>query len=94
MDSTTVLGAFTGSNPSSVLTLNKEFNKRKEEMKRVEELLVEVKREHKTHVENLEKASNDKFKKLWLKNAPLQDELQNEKTTNATNTERMDLLVK
>ena len=44
-------------------------------MKRLEEEQAEVKREHKTHVANLEKASKDKFKELQLKNASLQDEL-------------------
>ena len=51
-------------------------------------------REHKTHVENMEKASEDKFKQLQLKNSSLQDELHNEKTTNSTNTKRIALLVK
>ena len=64
MDSATVLGSFTGANLSAVLTMNKEFDKRKEEMKRLEEELDEGKREHKTHVANLEKASEDKFKEL------------------------------
>ena len=45
-------------------------------------------------MENLEKAYEDKFKELQLKNASLQDELQNEKTTNATNIQRIALLVK
>ena len=64
MDSSTTLGAFIGANLDVVLTLNKEFDKRKEEMKRLEEELAEVKRDHKNHVENLEKASEDKFKEL------------------------------
>ena len=89
MDSATVLGSFTGFNLGAVLKLNKEFDKRKEEMKGLEEELDEVKREHKPHVANLEKASEDKFKELQLNNSSLQDELQNEKTTNATNTERI-----
>ena len=71
VDSTTTLGAFAGANLDAILTLNKEFDKRKKEMKRLEEELAEVKREHKTHVENLEKASKDKFKELQLKNASL-----------------------
>ena len=94
VDSSTILGAFTSANLDAVLTLNKEFEKRKEEMKRLEEELDEVKREHKNHVENLEKASEDKFKELYLKNSSLQDELQDEKTTNSTNIQRIALLVK
>ena len=66
VDSATVLGAFTGANLDAILTLNKEFEKRKEEKKRLEEELDEVKREHKTHVENLEKAFEDKFKESQL----------------------------
>ena len=58
------LGAFTGANLDAVLTLNKEFDKRKEEMKRLEDELDKVNRQHKTHVENLEKASEDRFKEL------------------------------
>ena len=36
VDSATALGAFTGANLDAVLTLNKKFDKRKEEMKRLE----------------------------------------------------------
>ena len=72
MDSTTNLDAFTGVNLDALLTLNKEFDKRKEEMKRIQEELDEVKRQHKNHVENIEKASEDRFKELQLKNSSLQ----------------------
>ena len=75
VDSATTLGAFTGANLDAVLTLNKEFDKRKEEMKRLQEELDEVKRQHKTHMANLEKPCEDKFKELQLKNASLEDEL-------------------
>ena len=63
-------------------------------MKRLHEELDDVKRQHKTHVENLEKASKDKFKELQIKNASLQDELQNEKTMNAANTQRIALVIR
>ena len=71
MNSATVLGAFTDANLVVVLTLNKEFYKRKEEINRLEEELAEVKREHKTHVANLEKEFEDMFTELQLKNTSL-----------------------
>ena len=64
VDSTTTLGAFTGANLDAVLTLNKEFDKRKEEMRKLQEELYEFKRQHKIHVANLEKACEYKFKEL------------------------------
>ena len=91
MDSATVLGAFTGANLDAVLTLNKEFDKRKEEMRILQEELDEVKRQHKIHVANLEKAYKDRFKELQLNNSSLQEELQNEKTENFSFTHRISL---
>ena len=64
LDSATTFGAFTSANLDAMVTLNKEFDKRKEEMKNLEEELDEVKREHKTHVENMEKAYEDMYKEL------------------------------
>ena len=63
-------------------------------MKRLQEELDEVKRQHKNHVENMEKAFEDKFKYLWLKNDSLQAELQNERTMNAANTQRIALVIR
>ena len=50
--------------------------------------------EHKIYVANLEKASEDRFKELHLKNTSLQDELHNEKDVNATITQRIAMLEK
>ena len=63
-------------------------------MKRLQEELDEFKRQHKIHVENLEKASENRFKEMQLKNSSLHDELQNEKTANAIITKRIASLEK
>ena len=72
-DAASVLGAFTGANFDVVNTLNKEFNKQKEEIVRLKEELEQVKRQH-----------EDRYDELQVRNVSLHDELQRENTTNAT----------
>ena len=71
-DVASILGAFTGANFDVVTTLNREFDKHKEEIVRLKEEIEQVKRKHK-----------DKYDELQVRNVSLHDELQKEKVTRA-----------
>ena len=51
-------------------------------------------REHEAHVADLMKTSEDKYNELQVKSASLQVDLQNEKTTNVSFTQRIASLEK
>ena len=78
------MGAFTGANLDVVNTLNMKLDRRKEEIRKLEEDLDTTRREHKNYVSDLERESEDRFKELQLKNTSLQAELHNEQAVNAT----------
>ena len=82
-DTTSVLGAFTGANFDVVNTLNWEFDKQKAKIVRLKEELEQVKRQH-----------EDRNDELQVMNVALHDELQREKTTNATLVQKVALLEK
>ena len=92
VDTTTALGAFTGANLDAVNTLNRELERRKEEIIKLEEELDRTKREHNAYVVDLKRASENRLNELQLKNTSLQAELQNEQTTNTTITQRIAFL--
>ena len=64
-DGASILGAFIGSNFDVVNTLNREFDKQKEEIVILKEELEQIKRQH----ENM-------YDELQVNNASLHDELQ------------------
>ena len=78
-----ILGDFTGANFDAVNTLNREFDKQKEEIVSLKEELEKLKRQH----ENM-------YDELQVKNVSLHDELQRENTTNATLVQKVALLEK
>ena len=88
------MGAFTGANLHAVNTLNREFDRRKEEISKLKEELENTRREHEAHVANLMKTSDDRYNELQVKSASLQAELQNEKTSNVTFTYKITSLEK
>ena len=75
VDTTTALGAFTGANLDAVNTLNRELERRKEEIIKLEEELDRTKREHNAYVVDLKRASENRLNELQLKNTSLQAEL-------------------
>ena len=80
------MGAFTGANLDVVNTLNKEFDRREQEITQLKEELEKTKREHEAHVADLMKTSEDKYNELQVKSASLQVDLQNEKSANVAFT--------
>ena len=72
------MGAFTGANIDAVNTLNREFDKRKEEIRNLEEELDRTRKEHDAYVVDLKKVSENSLNELQLKNTSLQAELHNE----------------
>jgi len=88
------LGAFTGANIHAVSNLNREFDRRKEEITQLKEELEKSKREHEAHVADLMKTSEDKYNELRVKIAFLQVDLQNEKISNVAFRQRIDSLEK
>ena len=78
-----ILGAFTGANFDVVNTLNREFDKQKEEIVRFKEELEQVKWQH-----------EDMYDELQVRNVALHDELQIENTTKATLVQKVSLLEK
>ena len=88
------MGAFTGANIHAISNLNREFDRRKEEITQLKEELEKSKREHEAHVSDLMQTSEDKYNELQLESAFLQVEMQNEKTSNDTFTHRIALLEK
>ena len=64
IDTVAALGAFTGANIHAVSNLNREFDKRKEEITQLKEELEKSKREHEAHVVDLMKTSKDKYNEL------------------------------
>ena len=71
VDTATTLGAFIGAKLHAINTLNREFDRRKEDISKMKEEIDDVNRQHKTHVANLEKASEDKYNELQVKNISL-----------------------
>ena len=69
------MGAFIGANFHAMNTLNREFDRRKEEISKLKEELEQIKREHEAHIANLMKTSQDKYNEVQVKNVSLQDEL-------------------
>ena len=67
VDTTAALGAFTGENLHVVNTLNREFDKRKEEISKLKEELENNRREHEAHVANFMKIFEDKYNELQVK---------------------------
>ena len=63
-------------NLNVVNTLNMEFDKRKEEISKLEEELDKTRREHDYDVFNLKKVSQNRLNELQLKNTSLQAELE------------------
>ena len=88
------MGAFTCANFNAVNTLNREFDRRKEDIRKLKEELEQIKREHEAHIANLMKTSQDKYNEVQVKNVSLQDELQYENTANVTLMQRIALLEK
>ena len=88
------MGAFIGANIHVVNNLNREFDRRKEEITQLKEELEKSKREHEAHVANLKKTSEDKYTELQVKSSFLQVELQNEKISNVAFRQRIDSLEK
>ena len=86
MDKIASLGAFTGANLDVVNTLNREFDKRKEEISKLKEELDKAKKEHEAYVSNILRTFEDKYNELHMKNVSLQTEFHNENTANATFT--------
>ena len=82
-DTACVLGDFTGASFDAVNTLNREFVKQKVEIVRLKEELEQVKKQH-----------EDRYDELQVRNVALHDELQREKTTNATLVQKVFLLEK
>ena len=74
--------------------MNRELDKRKEEISKLEEELEKTRREHNTYVVDIKRASKDRFNELQPKNNSLQDELHNERAVNATITRRISMLEK
>ena len=69
VDTATALGAFTGANIHVVSNLNREFDRRKEEITQLKEELEKSKKEHESHVDDLMKTSKDKYNELQVKSA-------------------------
>ena len=78
VDIVAALGAFTGANFHAVNTLNREFDRRKEEMSQLKEEMEKIRRENEAHVANIMKSSEDKYDELQVNNASLQLELEGE----------------
>jgi len=93
-DTAAALGAFIGANIHAISNLNREFDRRKEEITQLKEELEKSKREHEAHVADLMKTSEDKYNELQVKSAFLQVELQNEKTSSVVFTQRIASLEK
>ena len=82
-DAASFLGSFIGANFDVVNTLNREFYKKKAEIVRLKEELEQVKIQ-----------LEDRYDELQVRNVALHDELQREKTTNATLVQKVVLLEK
>ena len=76
-----ILGAFTRANFDVINTLNREFDKQKAEIVSLKEELEQLKRKH-----------ENRFDEIQVKNAVLSEELQREKTVNATLVQKVALL--
>ena len=63
-DTASVLGAFTSANLHAINYLNMGFDKQKEEITKLKEELEESIKEHKAHVVDLMKISDDRFNEL------------------------------
>ena len=74
-DTAVALGAFTGSNLHVVNTLNMEFDRRKEDIKKLKEQLENTRKEHEAHVADLMKMFEDNYNELHIKSASLQVDL-------------------
>ena len=88
------MGRFTGANLHVVYTLKREFDRRKEQIRKMKEDLENTIREHEAHVTDLMKTSEDKYNEIHVKSASLQVELQNEKIANDTFTQKIASLEK
>ena len=82
-DTSSILGDFIGANFDAVNNLNREFKKQKVEIVRLKEELEKIKRQH-----------EDRYDELQVRNVFLHDELQREKTTNATLVQKVASLEK
>ena len=60
-DAASILGAFTGANFHAVNTLNKEFDKKKEEIIILKEELEQIRKQHEDQITNLVKTSDDRY---------------------------------
>ena len=87
-----VLGAFTGANLHTINSLNRVFDKKKEEITKLKEELEQTKKEHEAHVADLMKIYEDKCNEPKEKNTSLQDELISEKNANYFFVQRIALL--
>ena len=80
-DATSILEAFIGANFDVVNTLNREFDKQKEEIVNLKEELEQLKRQH-----------ENRYDELQVKNVSLHDEIQREKAINVTLVQKVALL--
>ena len=80
-DATSVLGAFTGANFDVVNTLNREFDKQKEEIVSLKEEQEQLKRQH-----------ENRYDEPQVENVSLHDELRRENITDATLVQKVSLL--
>ena len=94
IDTAYVLGDFIGAKFYVVNTLNRELDKRKEEIIILKEELEQVIKQHEDQITNLVKISDARYNELQVKNVSLQDELHKEKTTNTTLAQKVVLLEK
>ena len=74
-DIASALGSFTGAKFHAIHYLNKEFDKKKEQIIKLKEELEQTKKEHEAHIAYLMKISEDKCNELKEKNNSLQNEL-------------------
>ena len=94
VDTTSILGAFTGENLHAINYLNKAFDKKMEEIIKLNGELEQTRKEHEAHVVDLMKISEDKYNVLREMNTSLQDELLSEMTANAVFVQRIPFLEK
>ena len=80
-DAASILGDFTGANFDDVNNLNKEFDKQKTEIVNLKEELEQLKRQHEA-----------KYDEIQVKNVALNNELQRDKTVNATLVHEVSIL--